>query len=546
MKKNFLFILLFLLSLVPLVGLLPSGLPTTHDGQDHVARIANFYQNLQEGILIPRWSANLNWGYGHPVMIFLYPLPSYFASLFHFLGFSFVASTKLVFAFAFVLSMLTMYLWLKSFLSKKAAVVGALLYGFAPYHFVDLYVRGAIGELVAFIFPPLLLYFVFRLSHKQTYFSFVGGAVSLAGFILAHNAVSLMFLPVIGFYIFYQFLQISGKKNKRNFLLQCMGIGFFGFSLAAFFWLPAYMEGKYTLRDIVTKDIYQDRFVSLQQLFYGPWNYGESGTFTVQVGLFQWLAVLLATVGLFHHKANKKEWFFTAGLLVIFIVALFLMTPASKMIWENVSLLQKFQFPWRLLAITMFVSSVLGAFVFSVLSKKWQTLGLGFIIIFLLLTTKDMWFPKDYLQKPEAFYTSIYNGTTDTGESSPVWSIRFMEKTPKSAIQVIGGQAEITQGQRTITSHSYSINASEKTQVRENTVYFPGWEVLVDGVRTPIQFQDTNNRGVITFFVEKGSHEVIVQFKETRLRQSAGFISVASLCLLLILSILGKKRLWQN
>src|SRR5258705_12185261 len=112
---------LLLLACVPLINLLHPGLPVTHDGQDHVARIANFYQNLQEGTLIPRWAENLNWGYGHPILMFLYPLPSYFASFFHFLGFSFVSSTKLVFASAFILSIVAMYYWLKTMFAERAA-----------------------------------------------------------------------------------------------------------------------------------------------------------------------------------------------------------------------------------------------------------------------------------------------------------------------------------------------------------------------------------------------------------------------------------------
>src|SRR5258708_5812793 len=121
MKNKILLITLVILSLIPLFDLLHPGLPITHDGRDHVVRLANFYANLQEGILVPRWSGNLNWGYGHPVLTFLYPLPSYLGSIFHALGFTFVDSTKLVFGISFILSGLTMYLWIQSFLSKKAA-----------------------------------------------------------------------------------------------------------------------------------------------------------------------------------------------------------------------------------------------------------------------------------------------------------------------------------------------------------------------------------------------------------------------------------------
>ncbi|HVZ58169.1 MAG TPA: hypothetical protein VG935_00235, partial [Patescibacteria group bacterium] len=94
MKNRAILLFLVIVSLLPLLPLVHSGLPITHDGKDHVARIANFYQNLTEGVLIPRWAGNLNWGYGHPVLMFLYPLPSYMAAVFRWLNFSLIDSTK--------------------------------------------------------------------------------------------------------------------------------------------------------------------------------------------------------------------------------------------------------------------------------------------------------------------------------------------------------------------------------------------------------------------------------------------------------------------
>src|SRR5579883_2371496 len=154
MKKLFLIVLVFI-SLVPLVAFIHPGLPLTHDGKDHVARIANFYQNLQQGNVIPRWAANLNWGFGHPILEFLYPLPSYLASLFHVFGFSLINSVKFVFALGVVVSGLAMYLFVNSLWGSEAGVIAGILYMYAPYRFIDLYVRGDVGEHVAFIFIPL-------------------------------------------------------------------------------------------------------------------------------------------------------------------------------------------------------------------------------------------------------------------------------------------------------------------------------------------------------------------------------------------------------
>src|SRR3989344_7836935 len=137
--------IIILFSLIPLLDYLHPGLPITHDGQDHVARIANFYQSLSEGNLIPRWGSNLNWGFGHPILMFLYPAPSYIASVFIFLGYSLVDSVKIVFGLTFIISGIGMYLWINRLLVMYAGIVAAILYMFAPYRFVNLYVRGAIG-----------------------------------------------------------------------------------------------------------------------------------------------------------------------------------------------------------------------------------------------------------------------------------------------------------------------------------------------------------------------------------------------------------------
>jgi hypothetical protein len=547
MKDKILLITLILLSLVPLFGWFHPGLPVTHDGQDHVARIANFYQSLQDGIIVPRWAKNLNWGYGHPILMFLYPLPSYMGSLFHFFGFSFVDSTKLVFIVSFILSGITMYIWLRELLSKQAAFIGSLVYLFAPYRFIDLYVRGAIGEHVAFVFPPLILFFLLRLTkslrtdkkmEKRTLLTLFSttrkdiilGSLSLAGLILAHNAISLMFLPLLAVYVLFLLFQ---TKYKKYFIASVVAIGIFGFLVSAFFWLPAFFEGKYTLRDIVTQGTFASGFSSWQQFIYGTWSYGGSGQLSVQVGIIQWLSVIAAIpLTVILYKKKSKHWILTLSALLIFFLTLFLMNSSSKILWDKVTIIQKFQFPWRFLSVTVFMTAVLAALVSSHFSKKLQTILLILIASGLLLQSKDFWHARAYQKNPEIFYSGIYYSTTDTGESAPIWSVRFMEHTPKAHLEVISGKAKIIEKERTSIHHQYAVSAQQKVQLLENTLYFPGWEIKVDNKPVTIQYQDPNNRGLMTFFVDKGTHTIDIHFTETRLRRTADSLSLVALVLL--------------
>ncbi|EKD86934.1 MAG: hypothetical protein ACD_37C00097G0005 [uncultured bacterium] len=545
---NYTFLLL-LASALPLLTLLHPGLPITHDGQDHVARIANFYASLSEGNIIPRWAGNLNWGYGHPILMFLYPLPSYFASIFHLFGLSLVDSVKAVFGVSYILSALFMFFWLRNFLGKFPALIGAIIYIYAPYRFVDLYVRGAIGEHVAFIFMPAVCYFLLMLNkEKKLRFLYLSGLVlSSGGLILSHNAISLMFFPFAAFYTIFLFWVY---KSKFRLIYSIIGI-LYGFLISAFFWVPAFMEGKYTLRDIVTENEALTRFVNLNELIYGAWSFGGTGVFSVQLGIIQWAFILLLPLAFYFLQKRRREErnniILLAFVLLFFLSSIFIMLHLSKPVWEIITTLQKFQFPWRFLSVSVFFVSILAAFVvYSIPNQKIQRLTFFLVLVVSVFLTKDYWKAQGFNYKPESFFTNIYESTTDTGESAPIWSIRFMEKKPKDTIEVIGGNAEIEKISRNSTSRSYNINSGENSTIRENTLYFPGWKVFIDGEESSVEFQDPNNRGLMTFVLPQGSHRVDVKFEDTKLRALVDIASFLSVLGLGILGVVINKKWLKN
>lgn len=538
-KKNSGFLFVLFISLLPLANLIKPGLPITHDGIDHVARIASFYSSMNEGNIIPRWSGNLNWGYGHPIFMFLYPLPSYFASFFHFIDITYVNSLKLVFAISYSLSGIFMYIWLKKFLSSNAAIVGATLYLFAPYRFVDIYVRGAIGEHVSFVFLPLVLLALLNLFEsnktklRYAYLNFIFVSISFSFLILSHNAISLLFIPFVIFYVLYLFFE---NKSRQKLLLSIISLGF-GLLYSFFFWFPAFIEGKYTLRDIVTNNAYLDRFVEIRGLIYGPWNYGGTGQFTTQLGIISISLIILSIIFMFKfYKSKDNQKYLLFGSLVFFFGSIFLMLPQSNFIWNQITILQKLQFPWRFLTITTFCASLIGAILIDKINLKKKNILVIIIISLTIIPTISYWHGNKYVIYADSDFEKPYASTTDTGESSPIWSVRSMDGFPKSNIEIIEGKAEIVNYKRTSTYHEYLINAKEKTRLRENTLYFPGWKIydnykLVENV----QFQDPKNRGVMTFYLDEGLHDLILKFEDTKIREFSNYISLFSIIFVLLI-----------
>ncbi len=150
--------LLILVSCLFLFPLFKPGFYNTHDGENHVARLGAYYNSLSDGQIPARWSADLNYKFGSPVLNFFYPLPGYIGSLFHFLGFGLQDSVKLVLALSFILAPISFFIWSRKLFTTSIAFASSLFYGLAPYHFLDLYVRGDIGEIASFVFAPLVLW----------------------------------------------------------------------------------------------------------------------------------------------------------------------------------------------------------------------------------------------------------------------------------------------------------------------------------------------------------------------------------------------------
>lgn len=538
-KKNSGYLFILLISIVPLLNLLTPGLPISHDGLIHVARVANFYSSLSEGNLVPRWAENLNWGYGHPILMFLYPLPSYLASFFHFIDISYVNSFKLVFIVSYIFSGIFMYAWLKKILSSPSAILGATLYLYAPYRFIDIYVRGAVGEHAAFTFMPLVLLALWYLFNNKNikkirylYLYTVFVAISFSFLILSHNAISLLFIPFILFYVLYLYYE---NKSKQNFILAIFSL-LYGFLVSFFFWFPAFIEGKYTLRDIVTKNEYLNKYVDIKDLIYGPWSYGGSGDFTTQLGIVQIILVILSIIFFFKFiKSKDKQKYLLIGTLILLFASIFLMFKESSIIWNNLTILQKLQFPWRFLSITTFSTALIGAIFIDKIKINNKNL-IVFIIVFLtIISTLNYWQAKEYKIYNDPFFEKVYPSTTDTGESSPIWSVRFMEEFPKENIEILNGDAEIVDYSRTSVKHEYLIDAKEKVRIKENTLYFPGWKIYDNyNLINNIEFQDPQHRGVMTFNLEKGLHYIVVSFEDTKVRKVSNIISHISILLLIV------------
>ncbi len=439
----------------------------THDGEYHIIRIVEFAKMLSRGYIVPRWAPDLNNGYGVPLFNYFYPLPSYVGSLVRAFTGDAVRAFQMSVGLGYIALAAGAYLWLTLLFGAIPALVGTIVAAFTPYVFVDMYVRGSIGEVWAI---AIVFWFLWAAEKKRTLLL----AVTYGLLILAHNILALVFTPfVIGY------LVVRERPYWQSLAL--------GLALSAFFWLPAIAESGYVVG--LNTVNFREYFTDLAGLLIPSWGTGFSGAFTnpmsTQIGVVP-LAVIAGAM--LTRKRTKLQLFF----LVSAIIALFLTLPWSGFLWEIAKPLQLVQYPWRFLS---FVVPAAGFFAASWVSRiKRAPLGI-IVAAAAVLASAGYARPVTYAPRDEAYYVSrpnFMNGTSSLGNSfSTVWTGWRRERNPDDPI---------------------------------HTLYFPGWKAYVDGKEAAIQ----NDRGIIRV-PGADAKNVRLRFTETPVRLLADIISILAL-----------------
>lgn len=532
------YVLVILVSFIPLVSIFSTPLLFhSHDGLVHLPRITAYYKALRDGEFPVRWAGDLNYGYGMPLFNFMYQTPYAIGAALLFLGFHLVTAFKVSLSLSFLLSGIFMFAFAKElFGDNKKAFLITVLYQYAPFRLVELLVRGSFGEVYTYACIPLVLFGIVKLSKKVSFGNILLTSVATFLLILSHNALSLVFfLFAAGFFLFC-------TSSLRAVIWSGMSL-LGGLLLAAFYWVPAIFEHKYTYGDLFMTHLYESHFPPLQNFFIPNFtNAAElrDGGISVQIGLFQTLAVILALI-LFlkksKHTSIKKLLLYN---VIVLLITFFFMQPISKILWQHIALLRQFQFPWRLLGLVALSTSLLGIsfFYFKFFTKQVVYYAL---IILIVGTTFFYWRPMlGYDKINEAYYWNFPLTTTYYGETDVIWSAGPAKAYPKNHITFIAGSGQVTNFTKKTTLQTFTVTATTPATLVSNTEYFPGWKVYVNNQLTPIQFQDPNYRGLITFPVPAGRNMVTIRFTETPLRLGADILSVVGIICLIGLG-LGKK-----
>lgn len=518
-RSTILVIILGLIVCVPVI--LPyfhGGYFPSHDGEWAVVRAGEMFREIRDHQFPPRYSGFLNFGYGYPLFNFAYPFPYYASTVLHFFKFGFVDSIKVIFAGSVLISFFAMYvLSFQFWKSKLAGFLSAILYIYLPYRLVDLYVRGSIGESMAFALYPFIFIFCFSLvQKKRVNISISCIAIFTAILALTHN-ISAVYFGIM-FLVMLVACLFSNKKREALFLL---GALLWGGLISAFFWMPAILEKHYITLSIIPiadRNLY---YVSIPNLLFSKWGYGvptDKNPFTYQLGIPQVLGLILSLIVILKQKDVWKN--IAVGFFILTVIFILMMFPFASIVWK-LPLLSEINYPWTLLLPIGFLMTFLGG---AVAKTKLGFVISAVLIVLCLLLYLPWARPLSTVDHGDMYYLTNEATTTSSNELMPLW----VKKQPVARFEnKISARGQISDLLYSSNKIQFNVNSKNGETVTVNQIYYPGWTAYINGELIPVSYK--NNQGVMQVKVSQGVSQVKLKFSETPIRMGTDLISILSL-----------------
>lgn len=475
--------------------------PYTHDGENHLARFANYAAALKERQWPPRFAPYVYQQYGFPVFHYNYPLANILAAPLV------MVSLNPERVYAIVQLVLLMVggwaLWEWFVLRRWSAGWWAVgQYYTSAVLLNTIFFRGNIGEIATYALLPMLFYGMEKyLAEKRWGWWSVLLTLLLSAWLLAHNIFAVFLSPLL---LLYQIVR-RGRFRWRDLLPWVWAA-----ALVAWFWIPAVLELPLVVlqQDALANEAAAHLLTfpevwGLSSLSFGFSRPSPLDSLTLGMGwLFTMQFVLMLSYLFsirFHRLTVRSTWQRREmWLLAIFsLIALCLSWEGTRWFWQHVPLLKLMQFPWRWLIVPSIFLLPWQAFIF-VRSPRVVKFALGVLLLF---SVRNVWQlqPADFFHKEPASYLSFPGSTLTRNENRPVTLTDQPLPAWELGPRVVEGAATVESiGLWRGSRRSYVIHVDQDALIVEPTVYFPGWKTKSGGEELEQVFTDAT-QGLIAY-----------------------------------------------
>lgn len=549
MKKLAIIFLAIIIIFPSVIPLFNEGFFTVHDNTQ-VERVFQMTKSIIDGHFPVRWVSDLGYGYGYPIFNFYAPLPYYLGAFLNLLFNSSLLSTKIMFFLGTILSFFTMFLFASRITNTRGGLVAAVVYLYFPYHAVNIYIRGAVGEFYAYAFMPLVFMGVYSIykdlekkaNIKNILVKSLAFSIPVCLVIISHNLSAFMMGVVLIPYFSLLFI-LAGRKKQFVYLTSIMF--FAGFLLSAFYLLPAVLESRFTnvSSQIGGGAFYPDHFVCLSQLWHSQWGYGGSikgciDGLSFSLGKFNIVIILTALIFLVIKYKEKIKLELIFWLLLAF--SIFLLLPYSKFIWDTLPFMEYLQYPWRFLNFAGLFIAILSAFlVYKIKEKNLASFIAVLIIIGQLYFNYKLFKPVDTVNLKDSYYENIEHVRANTSRISDEYMPPGFSK-PEDDESIVEKLVDNENVKVVEDKSNYAKITAEGSGGRLliNKAFFPSWKAFVNGEKTELR----EEKNGVSILLPAGKSEIELKFVQTPVQLAGNLVSLISFIILVAVIIIKRKK----
>ena len=530
-------------------------LPVEHDTFFHVSRIEQLAISIKEGNFLPALYPYENNGYGYASPLFYSDLLLIPSALLHIAGISVSVCYKITIGTASFFSALSMFFLMFKITGKRSAGwIASSAYLFSNYHITDIYVRGAMGEVFALIFLPVILNGLYSILEMHDTKAWTVLCTGLCGLALSHNLTFLMGSVLTALIFFIRLHKIDKDVFKAVF----KGV-FFAFLLTAFYTIPMIEQlqsqefivdyyASHSTLEYYSMDFWQ--YFANRTVFGLAGNYLEhDSTMLENAGYFLTFAPLL---WIFVKRETKNRYPFVTMSLILGYICLLL--PSSLLPWEKMSFFRIMQFPWRFNTLTIVLLSLPASFAFTELFRR---RSFSAVLISVILC-EGLWHVMPVTErtfgitsgmtweevKNGALCNPYYSATyvrveLAGGDYLPLDSVDFRERS--AALRTVDDQELDISYTKEGSTLTFETGEQYPSEIMLPLTYYKGYKAyrLSNGEKEEVACRESSSGLVIVECSDQGTY--ICTYENTLLRKACIALSGCTFVLLILFGRIKKK-----
>ncbi|MGO4936554.1 YfhO family protein [Fundicoccus sp. Sow4_H7] len=543
LNKNQLFIYIFIGILIHVLIFIPffslDGIYLQDDFAFHRLRLENYVTAVQHGDFFPKIFPEMANGYGYAADLF-YPsillLP--YVGLRQ-LGFSYINSFYLYHLLISIATFGVSFLAVKKINHEnKTSFLFAIIYSTATYRLMDQFIRGALGETLAFIFLPLVFWGMDAILKNKTKNGILL-AIGMSSLFYSHLITTFIVAIFLSLFVIYLFIK---NKLTLTHILSIAKAALLAFLMCAFTLLPMIEQTfsidfnfsqangiwadalNYSMGELVVDSLHNSAAV---------WE-----NLAPNIGTFLLMIIMLV---FFQYKSQSKK------IQNLLIINLLLMVVSTNLFpWSIIrqTIFGMIQFPWRWLTLLTFSASLLAAYKLSEAnSNKYLVINITTLIAIISvsysgniihqfnqndinLITNDSY--SDY------FLSSVGGGREYIPVEADYQSLRDNKEALPIHNQTVTHQ--LANQSYKMTEWTFESESNQETVLLPNLTYV-GYEVLLDN--DPIEIKQ--EQGLLAISIPQGRHQVKVKYVGTSIQRISLMLSIVTWLLVIVYGILNFK-----